>query len=194
MTKYVFENFTSGVTLTEAVTTSATTIKVGSASAALLPQPSTGQQATLLLYDGTNAPEIVLVAASGNDASGDITVTRAQEGTVAVAWAAGTKVAGVITDTFLNNVGTTAEYVTQTELITETESAVTAGATATITLTAPLAQVGDAVQVQCENFDLIVFAAECTTLGQIACKVYNPTGSTITPTSGSWRAIYTRSQ
>ena len=90
-----FKNFWV-TTLSQTLAIAGTTMVVPSADAALIPTLASGDTFTVTLYDGTQAPEIVLVTAVSGQ---NLTITRAQESTVAVEWAGGTKARHVVTAT-----------------------------------------------------------------------------------------------
>lgn len=83
---YKLSNF-ARMSLAQSVALAATTMYVSAANAALLPSLGATDQATAILFDGTNK-EIVYITAW--TAGGTLTVTRAQESTTARDWPSGT--------------------------------------------------------------------------------------------------------
>jgi microcystin-dependent protein len=96
---FVFGNFFN-TELTAGISVSATTLLVPPSATLNLPILTSGQEARLVLWDGVIAPEIV--ACTANNQTGTLTVVRAQEGTTAQAWAAGTQVQSTITAEVIN--------------------------------------------------------------------------------------------
>jgi microcystin-dependent protein len=98
---FVFANFFESE-LVAGLTASSTTMIVSPNDAAKLPViPAVlGQEARIVIWDGQLPPEIVSVVA--NDQSGAMTIVRAEEGSTAQAWAAGTQVRCAITAEVLN--------------------------------------------------------------------------------------------
>ena len=84
-------------TLSVAVSTSATTLVVGAGEAAKFAAPSSGDLQPVTLVDAGNPALVEVVYMTANNGSNTLTVVRAQEGTTAVAWAAGTKVEARVT-------------------------------------------------------------------------------------------------
>lgn len=101
MNRFVFSNFMVGELLDNVLAVT-TELRVSPAVAAKLQLFSQGDglEARLTLWDGQQAPEIVGCVA--NPQTGVLTVNRAQEGTTAVAWAAGTQVRCVLTADVIN--------------------------------------------------------------------------------------------
>lgn len=95
MTTLLFANNASS-SLASAVSAGATTMTLDSGQGALFPSPTSGQAFMLTLSDQSTGllTEIVRVTARSGDV---LTVTRAQEGTTALAWAAGDVCANLIT-------------------------------------------------------------------------------------------------
>lgn len=98
---FVFANFLE-TELLEDITAGALTLHIPVAQAAKLPlYASSTQDARLVLWDGTNDPEIVKV--TDNPQTGYLTVTRAQESTTSRAWPAGTQVVCALTAELINS-------------------------------------------------------------------------------------------
>lgn len=101
-TQFVFGNFFE-TELTVGVTATGTILFVPPSMSAALPvcDPNVPSQARLVLWDGQLPPEIV--ACTINTQNGQLTVVRAQEGTVAQAWSAGTQIRSALTAEIINN-------------------------------------------------------------------------------------------
>ena len=104
MSRFIFTNFAKS-TLAGLLSTSATSLTVQAGDGALFPSPSSGQVAPLVLVNTAtpNAPpyEIVYCTARSSDT---MTVLRAQEGTSAQNWNAGSIVSNRITAGGLANI------------------------------------------------------------------------------------------
>lgn len=94
-TVYLFANDASS-TLAAPISNTATSLTLASGTGALFPNPSTNQQFTLTMNDAATGllTEIMLCTARSGDT---LTVTRAQEGTVALNWLAGDLAANLCT-------------------------------------------------------------------------------------------------
>lgn len=84
-----FSNFARG-TLSQAVEAADTAIFLSAADVALLPALGASDDCYLTLWDDVSDPEIVRVT-DVDTGTGELTVVRARESTVAVAWSAGTR-------------------------------------------------------------------------------------------------------
>jgi microcystin-dependent protein len=100
--QYVFGNFFE-TELTVGVTAAGTMLLVPPSATAALPicDPNVPSQAQLVLWDGVLPPEIV--SCTNNPQTGALTVVRAQEGTTAQAWSAGTQVRSSLTALVINS-------------------------------------------------------------------------------------------
>lgn len=87
MATFVFSNF-NATTLASPISPSATSIILSSGAGALYPNPTAGQEFALILNDAATGLlyEVCYCTARTGDV---LTVTRAQEGTTALNWAAG---------------------------------------------------------------------------------------------------------
>lgn len=101
-TQYVFGNFFE-TELVVGVTAAGTTLLVPPSMSIALPvcAPTVPSVAQLVLWDGVLPPEIV--ACTANPQTGSLTVLRAQEGTSAQAWGAGTQIRSALTAQIINS-------------------------------------------------------------------------------------------
>ena len=100
----------AATTLAVAISSTATSLTVGSGTGAIFPSPASGQYFKLTLNPAsgsTPAPEIMHVTAVSTDT---FTVVRAQEGTTAQAWGVGSIVQNLITAGTMNSLAQMAEY------------------------------------------------------------------------------------
>lgn len=86
---FLFENFAES-RLVSGITAGATVLRLPPGDAAKWPQPVGAERASVVLYDGVQAPEVVYLVT--NPGTGEITVTRGEEGSGAKAWQAGTAI------------------------------------------------------------------------------------------------------
>lgn len=100
----------AATTLAVAISSTATSLTVGSGTGAIFPSPASGQYFKLTLNPAsgsTPAPEIMHVTAVSTDT---FTVVRAQEGTTAQAWGVGSIVQNLITAGTMNSLAQMIEY------------------------------------------------------------------------------------
>jgi len=100
----------AATTLAVAISSTATSLTVGSGTGAIFPSPASGQYFKLTLNPAsgsTPAPEIMHVTAVSTDT---FTVVRAQEGTTAQAWGVGSIVQNLITAGTMNSLAQMVEY------------------------------------------------------------------------------------
>ena len=100
----------AATTLAVAISSTATSLTVGSGTGAIFPSPASGQYFKLTLNPAsgsTPAPEIMHVTAVSTDT---FTIVRAQEGTTAQAWGVGSIVQNLITASTMNSLAQMAEY------------------------------------------------------------------------------------
>jgi hypothetical protein len=92
---FLFANM-DGSTLAGPINNAATTLTLASGGGALFPSPTVGQQFSITLIDAATGllREICYCTARSSDT---LTVARGQEGTVALSWAAGDLVQGLLT-------------------------------------------------------------------------------------------------
>lgn len=95
MATFLFANNASS-TLAGPISNSATVVNLASGQGALFPNPSAGQQFALTFNDAATGllTEVVYCTARTGDA---LTISRAQEGTVAQSWLAGDLAANLVT-------------------------------------------------------------------------------------------------
>ncbi len=93
MTTFLFNNFAQSV-LASGISASDITLTIPSVEASEFPSPVAGEAFVITLWDGVSAAEICYVSANAN---GVFTIIRAQEGTTALAWLAGTQVRHALT-------------------------------------------------------------------------------------------------
>jgi len=101
MAKMLFAN-NAATTLASGITNVATSLTVATGTGALFPSPSAGSYFYLTLANTAGTVEIVKCTARTTDT---MTVTRAQDGTAAVAWNSGDKAEQRVVAADLNNFG-----------------------------------------------------------------------------------------
>lgn len=99
-TKYIFSNNAS-TTLAESVSATATVLNLASGKGSLFPSPTTDEAFPITLVDASTGltNEICYCTARSGD---QLTVTRGEEGTTAIAWSAGDTAANYITAGTIN--------------------------------------------------------------------------------------------
>lgn len=99
-TKYIFSNNAS-TTLAESVSATATVLNLASGKGSLFPSPTTDEAFPITLVDAATGltNEICYCTARSGD---QLTVTRGEEGTTAIAWSAGDAAANYITAGTIN--------------------------------------------------------------------------------------------
>ena len=100
----------AATTLAVAISSTATSLTVGSGTGAIFPSPASGQYFKLTLNPASGStppPEIMHVTAVSTDT---FTVVRAQEGTTAQAWGVGSIVQNLITAGTMNSLAQMIEY------------------------------------------------------------------------------------
>ena len=93
MTNFLLTNFGSAV-LEEPISSSALSLRISAAAAALLPQPEAGQAFAITLWDGVY---FEILYCTDNPLTGTLTVSRGEEGTTAQTWLAGSQVRHALT-------------------------------------------------------------------------------------------------
>lgn len=94
MTDFLLSNFGHAL-LVEALEPGDTTMVIEASKASRFPEPGVGEAFAIILWDGQEPQEIVYC--TENDLSGSLTIVRAQEGTSARAWMAGSQVRHALT-------------------------------------------------------------------------------------------------